>query len=96
MTGLMLPIVEVPHPEGEAVIGGFVYHGTALAGFENQYIFGDLNGRIWTLQESPPNTFTRTLLNDTGLSISSFGQDQNGELYVVDIGNGTVLKIVPM
>jgi hypothetical protein len=48
------------------------------------------------LQESPPNTFTRTLLNDTGLSISSFGQDQNGELYVVDIGNGTVLKIVPM
>ncbi len=96
MTGLMLPIVEIPHPEGEAVIGGFVYHGSALAGFENQYIFGDLNGRIWTLQEGPPNTFTRTLLNDTGLSISSFGQDQNGELYVVDIGNGTVLKIVPM
>lgn len=96
MNGLMLPIVEIPHPEGEAVIGGFVYHGSALAGFENQYIFGDLNGRIWTLLESPPNTFTRTLVDDTGLSISSFGQDQNGELYVVDIGNGRVLKVVPM
>ena len=96
MNGLMLPIVEIPHPEGEAVIGGFVYHGTALAGFQNQYIFGDLNGRIWTLQESPPNTFTRTLLNESGLSISSFGQDENGELYVVDIGNGRVLKVVPM
>lgn len=95
MTGLMLPIVEIPHPEGEAVIGGFVYHGTALAGLQNQYIFGDLNGKIWTLHEDPPNTFTRTLLNDTGLTISSFGQDDNGELYVVDIGNGRVLKLVP-
>ena len=93
MTGLQSPIVEIPHPEGQAVIGGFVYHGTALAGLQRQYIFGDLNGRIWSLQEAPPGTFTRTLLNDTGLTISSFGQDQNGELYVVDIGNGRVLKV---
>ena len=93
MTGLQLPIVEIPHPEGQAVIGGFVYHGTALQGLQNQYIFGDLNGKIWSLQEGPPNTFTRTLLDDTGLTISSFGQDQSGELYVVDIGNGRVLKI---
>ena len=93
MTGLQLPIVEIPHPEGQAVIGGFVYHGTALAGLQGQYIFGDLNGRIWSLQEGPPGTFTRTLLNDTALTISSFGQDQSGELYVVDIGNGRVLKV---
>ena len=78
------------------MIGGFVYHGAALAGLQGQYIFGDLNGRIWTLQEGPPGTFTRTLLDNTGLTISSFGQDQSGELYVVDIGNGRVLKIVPM
>lgn len=96
MTGLALPIAEIPHPEGEAVLGGFVYHGSALASFQGQYIFGDLNGKIWSLQEGPPNTFTRSLLLDTGLSLSSFGQDQNGELYVVDIGNGRVLKIVPM
>jgi len=96
MTGLQLPITEIPHPEGEAVIGGFVYHGTALTAFAGQYIFGDLNGKIWSLQEGPPNTFTRTLLDDSGLSISSFGQDQNGELFVVDIGNGRILRIVPM
>jgi glucose/arabinose dehydrogenase len=96
MSGLMLPIVDIPHPEGQAVIGGFVYHGAALAGLQGQYIFGDLNGRIWTLQEGPPGTFTRTLLNDTGLTISSFGQDQSGELYVVDIGNGRILKMAPM
>lgn len=96
MSGLSLPIAEIPHPEGEAVLGGFVYHGSALPSLQGQYIFGDLNGKIWSLQEGPPNTFTRSLLLESGLSLSSFGQDQSGELYVVDIGNGRVLKLVPM
>ncbi len=95
MTGLRLPIVEISHPEAEAVIGGFVYHGTALAGMQRQYIFGDLSGKIWSLTENPPNTFTRTLLLSPGFQISSFGQDSSGELYVVDIGGGRVLKIGP-
>jgi glucose/arabinose dehydrogenase len=93
MTGLMLPIVEIPHPEAQAVIGGFVYHGATLTGLQNQYIFADLNGRMWSLQEGPTNTFTRTKLLESGLTISSMGQDQSGELYVVDIGNGRVLKV---
>jgi glucose/arabinose dehydrogenase len=94
MTGLTPPIVEIPHPEAEAVIGGFVYHGTALADLQGSYIFGDLNGKIWSLQEGPPNTFTRKLLSNSGLSISSFGQDEDGEIYVVDF-TGKVFKIVP-
>ena len=93
MAGLQLPIVEISHPEAEAVIGGFVYHGTALAGLQNMYIFGDLSGKIWSLQENPANTFNRTLLLSPGFNISSFGQDAAGELYVVDV-NGRVLKIV--
>ena len=95
MAGLILPIVEIPHPEGEAVIGGFVYHGTGLAGMQGRYIFGDLNGQIWSLTENPPNTFTRTLILKPGFNISSFGQDSAGELYVVDISGGRVLKLVP-
>jgi glucose/arabinose dehydrogenase len=95
MAGLTLPIVEIPHPEGEAVIGGFLYHGTGLAGMQGRYIFGDLNGQIWSLTENPPNTFTRTLILKPGFNISSFGQDSAGELYVVDISGGRVLKLVP-
>jgi len=45
------------------------------------------------LQETSPNTFTRTLLMTTGKTISSFGQDQAGELYLVDIGAGSIFKI---
>lgn len=95
MAGLTLPIVEIPHPDAEAVMGGFVYHGTALAGMQGMYIFGDLNGKIRALTENPPNTFTLTLLATMNFNISSFGQDSAGELYVVDISNGRVLKIVP-
>jgi len=93
MAGLQLPIVEISHPEAEAVIGGFVYHGTAVAGLQNLYIFGDLSGKIWSLKEDPANTFTRTLLVSPGFNISSFGQDAAGELYVVDV-DGRVLKII--
>jgi hypothetical protein len=60
------------------------------------YVFGDLNGKIWALTENPPNTFTRLQLTDAGFNISSFGRDAAGELYVVDISAGRVLKIVPM
>jgi glucose/arabinose dehydrogenase len=95
MAGLSLPIIEISHPEAEAVIGGFVYHGTALTGLQGQYIFGDLSGKIWSLTETSPNIFTRTTLATPGFNISSFGQDSAGELYVVDISGGRVLKIMP-
>jgi glucose/arabinose dehydrogenase len=95
MAGLQLPIVEISHPEAEAVIGGFVYHGSMIPGLQNMYIFGDLSGKIWSLTESPAGTFTRALLLNPGFNISSFGQDAAGELYVVDISGGRILKIIP-
>jgi glucose/arabinose dehydrogenase len=94
-SGLSLPVVEISHSEAEAVIGGFVYHGTAVAGMQGMYIFGDLSGKIWNLTENSPNNFTRATLLTPGFNISSFGQDAAGELYVVDIFGGRILKIVP-
>lgn len=94
MTGLTLPITEIPHPEGEAVIGGFVYHGTAIPALQGMYVFGDLNGTIWQLQETMPNVWMRSTLMKTSLNITSFGQDTSGELYVLDL-SGNISKIVP-
>ena len=93
MTNKILPIAEYPHPEGEAIIGGYVYKGTAISSLANAYIFGDLTGKIWSLTEAPANTWTRTLLLSTSRTISSFGQDGAGEVYVVDY-SGSVLKLV--
>lgn len=91
--GLILPIVEYSHAEGNAVIGGFVYRGTKIAALQGVYLFADFGtGKIWQLQETSANTWTRTLLMTTGFNISSFGQDQSGELYVVDFA-GRVLRL---
>lgn len=96
MTGLTLPIIEYSHAEGDAVIGGFVYHGTAIPSLQGLYVFGDLSsGKIFTLKETSPNVFVRTLVTTTGKEISSFGRDQSGELYLVDIATGTVFKLTP-
>jgi len=93
MTGLTMPILEYPHSDGEAVMGGFVYKGAAISGLSGAYVFGDyISGTIWKLVESPPGTWTRSTLLSTGRNPSSFGQDTAGELYVVDY-SGSVLKL---
>ena len=92
-SGLTLPITDYPHSEGTTVIGGFVYHGNLVSALQNAYVLGDFgNGKIWMLQESSPNNWTRTLLLSTGRPISSFGRDEAGELYVVDY-SGSVLQV---
>ena len=91
--GLTLPIVEYSHTEGSAVIGGFVYRGQDLPSLRGTYIFGDFgSGTVWGLTENPANTWVRSVLLRTGMNISSFGQDQNGELYIVDF-SGSVWRM---
>ena len=89
----VLPIIEYPHTVGIAVIGGYVYKGSAIPSLANKYIFGDLTGKIFSLTEAPANTWTRADLLTTNLTISSLGQDNNGEMYVLDYGGGNVLKL---
>jgi hypothetical protein len=75
------------------VIGGFVYHGSAIPSLQGIYLFADFGtGKIWELQETSPNNWTRTLVMTTDFNISSFGQDQAGEIYVVDLA-GRVLRL---
>jgi hypothetical protein len=93
MSGLTLPIAEYDHSEGQAVMGGFVYRGSAISSLVGAYIMGDyISGTIWELTESN-GSWTRTPLLSSGRNISSFGQDVAGELYVADYA-GSVLKIV--
>jgi|SRR5437868_770034 glucose/arabinose dehydrogenase len=92
MNGLTLPITEYDHTEGIAIIGGYVYHGSAIPALQGKYVFGDFgSGTVWTLTESPPGAWTRDKLLSTSHSISSFGQDAAGELYLVDLG-GAIFK----
>jgi glucose/arabinose dehydrogenase len=94
--GKTLPPVEYDHGGGRcAVTGGYVYRGTAISSLVGAYVFGDYcSGEIWFTTATSTAIAAKTLLLDTGLLISSFGEDQAGELYVCDL-NGAVYKVVP-
>ena len=83
-TGLELPVWEYDHSQGIAIIGGYVYRGSALPQLSGAYVYGDYgSGRIWALTlNSTSGAATNTLLTDSALSISSFGVDANGEIYI--------------
>ena len=96
MTGLTLPIMEYAHDAngGSAIIGGFVYRGSAIAGLAGDYVFGDLSsGHVWAGVADSSGTWNKTLALTHNLTVSSFGQDTAGELYLLDYGNGAVMRL---
>ena len=94
-SGLVLPIAEYSHAEGNAVIGGYVYRGAGIPALAGSYVFGDFGaGKIWRLTQDSSGAWQRVLLLSGGPNMSSFGRDAAGELYVVDYG-GAILKVTP-
>jgi len=93
MAGLILPITEYDHSQGDAVIGGYVYRGPAIPRLSGTYLFSDFeSGTIWGLTENSTGQWTRSQLIAGGRNISSFGRDEAGELYVLDY-SGSLLRI---
>jgi glucose/arabinose dehydrogenase len=88
------PIIEYGREEGKAVTGGFVYRGSDYPSLVGRYFYADyVAGKIWSLDTEaggPPE-----LELDTSLNISSFGEDEEGELYVVDRSGGTIRRLAP-
>jgi hypothetical protein len=84
-----LPIAEYGHTGGRcSITGGYVYRGTRGSLPSGAYLYGDYcTGEIFML-----NGGASTLLMDTTLSITSFGEDEAGEIYVVSQG-GTVYRL---
>jgi glucose/arabinose dehydrogenase len=95
------PIVEYTHADGQSVVGGYVYRGSAIPGLRGAYLFGDsyegwvramraCDGRVTRLPEDVPGL-------ETGPSgragLVSFGEDNAGELYLVYL-TGQVMRIV--
>ena len=92
--GYTFPVAEYPHPDGEAVIGGYVYRGAANPSWTGTYFYADeVTGKLWALRRSDKGAWTGKLLAQTGRTISSFGEDQTGELYVTDLRDGTVYRM---
>ncbi|NJD58070.1 MAG: PQQ-dependent sugar dehydrogenase [Anaerolineae bacterium] len=89
----VIPVAEYSHDQGNAVIGGYVYRGNDLPAWQGVYLYGDYgSGRVWGLLHLPDGTWLNNQLFDTGRNISSFGVDENGEIYLVD-DSGSILML---
>jgi glucose/arabinose dehydrogenase len=93
-TGLTLPVAEYGHDAGCTVIGGNVYRGTAQPALTGGYFFGDYcSGTIWAIDPGSDALREPTVVREGSASLSSFGEDEAGELYATDIGGGKLLRV---
>ena len=85
----LFPTFDYSHTGGRcSITGGYVYRGTSGSLPTGTYLYGDFcTGEIFTWSGGE-----QRLLLDTTLAISSFGEDDAGEIYVVDL-NGSVSRI---
>lgn len=91
------PIVEYPTYEGGncAVIGGYVYRGQRSPRLAGAYLFGDFcGGRVYAAARDAGGGWTQAELAQIGGLIGSFGEDEAGEIYVADIQNGIIYRLL--
>ena len=91
-TNLIAQIFEYAQDNGDrSITGGYVYRGTENTSIQGKYIYGDfVSGRIWALNEDGS---VNELLSESRLSISSFGTDENEELYILAF-DGLIYKLI--
>ena len=87
------PVASYGRTLGQSVTGGYVYRGEAYPTLLGTYFFADfVSGRIWSMTKNGTRWTAPVEELDTGYNISSFGEDEAGELYVVDF-NGAVYQL---
>ena len=96
-----LPIFDYAHESGRcSITGGRVYRGHAIPWLRGTYLYSDFcTGEIWGLRYAEgkltgPTDFTAELGGPLGQGVTAFGEDEQGELYVVQLG-GTISRFVP-
>ena len=92
-SGLTLPVAEYTHADGCSVTGGFVYRGQAAQSLRGTYLHGDYcSGRVWGVERTG-EAWTSRLLASSGFGITTFGEDEAGELYIANANTGSVYRI---
>jgi len=94
-TGLIEPVYDYEHSEGRSITGGYVYRGKRWPDLAGRYIYGDfLSGNIWALRyDEASRQATNTFLVRMTGSLSSFGEDEAGELYLVNYQTGKIQQL---
>ncbi|HNM77708.1 MAG TPA: PQQ-dependent sugar dehydrogenase, partial [Tepidiformaceae bacterium] len=92
--GLVLPVFEYTHDEGCSVTGGYVYRGKAIPALTGRYLFADYCGStLWGTTRSASGEFATSELGTVPEGISSFGEDEAGEVYFTVDDGGAVYRL---
>lgn len=99
-TGKTWPVTEYDHGMGFSITGGHVYRGCHLPGYHGTYFYADyISDRVWSFEydaalgtATNPTEWTSSFGPSGFTGISSFGEDANGEVYLVGLG-GTIYRI---
>ena len=90
------PVFVYSHDHGISITGGYVYRGDAISDLYGVYLFGDYgSGQIWTIYRREDGGWQVNDYIDTDFYISSFGEDEAGEFYLVNYFEGNIWKFVP-
>ncbi len=93
-SGKVLPVAEYNHTLGCSITGGYVYRGLNSPSLTGYYFYGDVcSGRFFSLYNDPVLGWTSAQLADTPYAITTFGEDEQGELYLADYGAGKLYNI---
>jgi glucose/arabinose dehydrogenase len=92
---LELPVAVYSHDLGCSVTGGYVYRGREFSRLRGAYLFADYcSGILFGIDGERTGRQEPVQLLESGASVSSFGLDERGELYMTDLGSGVVSRVV--
>jgi hypothetical protein len=94
MDGFVRPLAEYGREKGCSVTGGYVYRGKAHPALVGAYYYGDYcSGIIWALYQDRAGAWQAVELLDSDARISSFGEDEAGEVYIASLGDGVIYRL---
>ena len=94
VTGLTDPVAQYGHNLGCSVTGGYVYRGAEIAALKGVYLFSDFcSGRVWGLLQPEEDSLSTVELLKTAIQALSFGESNDGSLFILDL-SGTIYHIV--
>ena len=92
--GFVMPVAEYGRDVGCSVTGGHVYRGTSIPDLRGWYVFGDYcSGLVLGIRSDVDALTAPRVLLESGVTISTFGEGADGELYLADINSGTVYRL---
>lgn len=95
-TPILPPALAYPHSKGASVTGGYVYRGKRLPGLVGHYIFGDWETRrLWAARSESGKLGAMVEIAEPAVRIVAFGEDRDGELFLLDYDDGSIQRIEP-